>query len=157
MLIELIVARLSDLIELRQMVTQYTAELAEFYPAGVSPPMQNLDAWLASRAGVFEIIADDKLAGFVIMAMRPSIPGVCGNYLAEFYVAPDFRHGTAAIKAGSLLMHQYPGEWTADVLARNTNGLRFAEAMTQRMGKCVRHRMIETPWGPAMRFRWMSE
>jgi len=146
-----------DQIELREMAGWYAVELSRYYPVGAKRPVMNADAWLErATPNVYLIKQDGETAGFIVVAVRPAIPGVMGNYLAEFFVLPQYRKGKTAMLAGGELMRQMPGEWTADVLQLNEPSLRFSRAMTRRYGKCAHERTICVDSGIAVRFRWVS-
>jgi len=154
-MIELSAPNESELSELRSMAGWYAVELAQYYPAGIKPQVMSADAWInRSTPNVLLIRWHHAVAGFLVVAVRPCIIGVSGNYLAEFYIKPAFRKSSTALRAGGLLMKQMPGEWTADVLALNEPSLRFSRAMTRRYAFRQSERPIVTEFGPFQRFRW---
>lgn len=155
MSITLEAAKETDLETLREMVGWYTVDLAKFYPPGVRPPVMVADEWLRrATPNVFMVHCGKQVAGFIVVAIRPCIPGVSGNYVSEYYIKPEFRHSKVALLSGGLLMRLLPGEWAADVLALNDLSMRWTRAMTRRYGTCLRERSIYTEFGEARRFRW---
>lgn len=146
-----------DLETLRDMVGWYTVELAQHYQPGIKPPVMVADEWLCrSTPNVFIIESEGGTAGFIMVAVRPCIPGVMANYIGEFYVKPEFRHSLTALLAGGALMKLMPGEWTADVLAHNDASMRWTRAMTRRYGRCMREVTIFNDYGEFRRFRWKA-
>ncbi len=88
----------------------------------------HLATWLdADTATSFLVLADDRPAGFVLVAHTgfPFVPSGPDHTMGEFFVLAPYRRRGVGQRAADLVLDRFPGTWRVEQLRSNHGATAF--------------------------------
>ncbi len=138
--VKLVPVEMKDKELLWKLLQKYIFEMTEFYPDSIGMDgdygYQNYEAYF--KEGVSDrfaklIIADEELAGFIMVNKHAFTEELIDYAIAEFSVFPKFRGTGVAKEAFCKLIENRAGTWQLKYLPDNERGARFWCKMTNRL------------------------
>ena len=133
MRIEVKPAAPTDRLKLQNLMQLYLYDFSEFLPLELDE--QGLfkeglldDYFVNPSKAAFLVLADDKLAGFVLVSQETTLPeNQGGRCIKEFFIARRYRRQAVGRTAAFAVFAQYQGKWEVRVLRTNRPAKAFWE------------------------------